>query len=1167
MADLFSRMTPRDPMPGALPTTLPSGASLFAPATTSASSGGGLFGAATSSAGGSGLFGSSTTATSKPAGTGMFKKLGDAPPLGEGPKLDFSSILKSTPQPATTAAGTGLFGSTLGATTAQSAGASLFAPAQPAGASLFSGAAPSQPAGASLFGGAAPTQSAGNSLFGSMNNATSQAQPSANASVFGNNILPSQQQAPLTERPYNPNAPPAQPSYFQALLDKGNKRPVDDNNGLPQLQYGLQDIQRKVRNIGQGGPSAGLGRSAGNNSRSQYILAASGVNVGESLRDIENLMDTTSSARARAAPEVPDYSRMSGVKDFLGQYHRDGFQEMIDSAVQRAQQDFHKMIDDQTHMQPRDWEKYRKRIDVHFGLRKPDENGEDVLDGAFAETGSFGRSRRSRMHGSSTFGLPNATKSVIGAPGPNGMRQSTFNDVAEKMPVDGIRPAPEDRTQRVKQDKYSGKVKDLNIARIQEKVYPVMTRFSELEAEPSNEDTSMLVNAYKALVHITGETPSKENISEPGVIKERQYAPQYLNDSHQTKQPAIRKRILDGSRKFMESQFYSQLKATVARSPREANIGGVPTSAAEVKGYVRVRASRKELGPDVEILQEVNGDYCWVVIYYMFRAGLYDVAAQYINENAAAFKQIDRKFTGYLRAFLSSSEHRLSSEMQVAINNEYSARARLAPENSIDPYRMMCYKIVGRCEVGQRNLDTISSDMMDWMWLQFALAREYEKRDELAHEAFGLEELRASIGAIGERYFGPGSEIANAPTTFFFMQIMAGMFEKAVADLYPHNYVSATHFAIALNFYGLLRVSGDLSNEDLLSHTTSGQPQIAFGSLVGLYTRDFRTANATAAVDYLTLICLNADMTGDIGKAQKELCYQALIEVVLETREFAQLLGDVRSDGQRIKGAIEQRLKLIKLDNEKEFLKHITLVAARTAEDQSRTTDAALLFHLAEDYDKVITVVNDALSVYLTTEMGEQPAKLTPLKPRTQQQGGVQPQDERLSSLSLTAIDDPVELAFSMRGLYTSNDVYVTKIRGDNLEITNRLLTLANARRAIEQSRFADAIDEVTSSNLLPANASGNLSDIRARAQAFDQMETVLARTIGHVMLWTVVACSNQVDKLRRAEYETGFQQEAIKRCIQTAKDVIVFAGLIRYRLPSRVWETLAQTGQDLGAY
>jgi nuclear pore complex protein Nup93 len=1111
--------------------------------------------------------GAGTAASTQPASGSLFTNVGNtAAPSGGG-------LFSSTAKPATSSGG-GLFGS---AATTSTAAPSLFANTSKSttgGSSLFPAAAPAT--GTSLFG--APPASAPqrpNSLFASMAAPASQSQTNAATSVFGDQILPSQQEQSSVTRNLNPDAPPAQPSYFQALLDKGNKRMADENNGLPQLQYGLQDIARKVRNVGQGGPSAGVRGSA----RSSYVLAASGVNVGQSLRDIEELMDTT----PIAAPALPDYGQFTDIKDFLGSYHRQNFQKMIDSRLQQATDDFNRMIDDQLHMQPLDWEKYRQRIDVHFGLAKPSDDSDVANPGRASEMGSFGRSRRSRLAGSQ-FGLASANRSVIGAPGANGMRQSTFSDVQEKLPTDGLRPAPEDRTQRLKQDKYAGKVKDLTVARIQEKVYPIMTRFAEVEAEPNNEDTSMLVHAYKALVAITGEDASKDNITDPGVVRERHFACDYLDDNYRSKGSlAIRQRIINGSRSFLEKLFYSQLKAMVAKNPREANIGGVPTSVAEVKGYVRVRATRKELGPDIELLQDIQGDYCWAVMFYLLRSGLFEEAAQYLGENAAAFKQIDRKFAIYLRAYVNSPEHRLTPELQTAITNEYATRQRLAPEDSIDPYRMMCYKIIGRCDLAHRNLDGITNDMMDWMWLQFALAREYQRTEELAHEAFGLEDLRLSIKEIGERYFGPNSDIANAPTTFFFMQVLAGMFEKAIADLFPHNYVSATHFAIALDFYGLLRVSGDLTNDDLLSHTTRQQPQIAFGSLIGLYTRDFRTANATAAIDYLTLICLNADLTGEIGKKQKDWCYQAIRELVLETREFAQLLGDIRSDGQRIKGAVEQRLKLIKLDNEREFMRHITLIAARTAVDQSRITDAALLFHLAEDYDQVIQVVNEALSVYLTTELGEEPARLTPLKPRTQQP--LQVQDERLSSLSLTAIDDPVDLALSMRTLYTSNDVYVTKIKPDNLEITNRLITLANARKLLEQGKWAECIDvrtnhcsatsshtnkpsqQITASNLIPTNASGILSDIRSRAQSFNEMDAVLARTISHVMLWTVVACNNNVDKLRRAEFETGHQKIAIERTVQTAKDVVVFAGLIRYRLPGRVWETLAQAGQDLGAY
>lgn len=986
-----------------------------------------------------------------------------------------SSIFANAPAPAQQPS-TGLF-SHLGSTsTSQPAESSLFGATT--SAPLFRNnpvtSNPSYPSldasttGSGLFGASTASSkpaNSGSSLFGGTNQQYFQPATgtSGNASLFGNNILPSTRtDQSIIDRAYDPNAAPANPAYFHALLERGKKRHADENNtafgALPQLQLGLQDISRKVRNIGQGGPSAGLAR--GENS-----LAASGINANQALRDIDDLESSTATARPPPTERF-DYETPAEMKEALGYMHTNQFGSKVDDAYRRAQIDFNKMIQAQLH--DMDWTHNRQRIYEHFGLRKPKLGSADNESTTMRESGGFGRlSRHSKLGGASfgqSFGLPGATRSVIGSTNERSGRISTFGDVADKLTGDGLRPAPEDRVQRIKQAKYADKVKELNVARMQENAYPLLHKFNDIEAEPSHEDTSMLINAYNALIEITGEDASKENMGDPGAVKERQYVRDYLEDNHNAPgHVAIRKRIVTGSRRFLEKLFLRQAEATVARNPREANIGGVPTSVAMIKGYVRVRAARKELGPDVEDMQEINGDYCWPVLFYLLRAGLYQEALEYVEENANAFRQIDRSFVRYLRAYVTSDEHRLPSDMQNSINNEYSQRQRLAPEDSIDPYRMVCYKVIGRCDLNRRSLDNITNDMLDWTWLQFSLAREYNRVDEFAHEAFGLDELRQSIKEIGERYFGAGSEIANAPTTLFFMQILAGMFEKAVADLYPFNYVTATHFAIALSYYGLLRASDIANSEDLLTHTTRQEAQIAFGSMLGLYTRDFRTADATAAVDYLTLICLNQDLTGALGKAQRELCHQALTEVVLETREFAQLLGDIRSDGVRIKGAVQQRLQLIGLENEQEFLKYITLVAARTAEQQSRATDAVLLFHLAEDYDKVLQVLNAAVSESLTTELGEQRKPITPLKPRNvNQQDGQQAIEQPQGSLSLTAVDDPIELANNMTNLYASDAMYYSKIKSENVDCCRILLKLSDARRALEKGRWPLAIDVST---------------------------------------------------------------------------------------------------------
>jgi nuclear pore complex protein Nup93 len=267
--------------------------------------------------------------------------------------------------------------------------------------------------------------------------------------------------------------------------------------------------------------------------------------------------------------------------------------------------------------------------------------------------------------------------------------------------------------------------------------------------------------------------------------------------------------------------------------------------------------------------------------------------------------------------------------------------------------------------------------------------------------------------------------------------------------------VEGVHFAIALDYYGLLRVS-DLSAPvgELLTHSTRGNPQINFAHMIGHYTRDFRAANVVAAVDYLVLICLNCDLPGDAGLQQASQCHEALRELVLESREFAQLLGDVRSDGQRIKGAIEERMKLIGLMDTDDFMRTVTINAASIADDNGRITDSVLLYHLAGEYDKVIEVAARALSEAIAVDIGQDVPPLLPLKPRTGQQN-----QQPGSSLSLTAVDEPAVLAQNMLDLYRSNTAYSSKIVLQNKEACKLLVTINRVKCLVREEDWSTALD------------------------------------------------------------------------------------------------------------
>lgn len=216
-------------------------------------------------------------------------------------------------------------------------------------------------------------------------------------------------------------------------------------------------------------------------------------------------------------------------------------------------------------------------------------------------------------------------------------------------------------------------------------------------------------------------------------------------------------------------------------------------------------------------------------------------------------------------------------------------------------------------------------------------------------------------------------------------------------------------------------------------------------------------------MDYLALIFLNSDIPGTLGRSQASLCHEALRELVLETREFSRLLGDIRSDGTRIKGDIEQRLPLIGLADQEEFLRAVTIQAACVADDNGRISDAVLLYHLAEDYDNVITIINRTLSEAVGVEIGQEQMRLQPLKPRTltpainnslQQQ-----QPPPGSSLSLTSVDDPAVLARNMISLYNANALYYQKILPVNRDSCGILLRLSEVKTKVMAGQWAEALD------------------------------------------------------------------------------------------------------------
>jgi len=925
--------------------------------------------------------------------------------------------------------------------------------------------------GGGLFGAAqgttAPARSSLFSTLGPQSGAGIATGAPGLASGMGASILGGASTAGVTNNNGNPSQATTD-SYFDSLLEKNKKRAEGETalGELPSLQLGLGDLRQRLKNLG---PRAGTAAaSAAQDGKAHYFLAASGVDPGAAVRDLGSFGLQARAERSTAAGSAAELD----VETYLSNLQTKTTLSMIADGLDRSVRDFDSFLEDNVTME---WDAQRRRIYEHFGI-KPREtevgagraaSGTPARD-AQGGAGGFGRSRRkaaSQAPGdreaqrASMLGRSGMQRSVIGTPSRIGSHAPEFTDVEPRKdatgPLNGVASSLDDRLLREKQGKLAEKIQDLNIARLQGQPVCIFYELAEIEAKSGDRHAPQIVEAYQGMMDVVGENP------ELGVApREREFAKSYLDPNPQSQSAvAMRTKILQGVRRFLEKKFYDEVNNLIAKYPQDANLGGRPDVVSKIKAYVRLKIARKTLVKDNTELQSAANEYVWAILFFLLRAGFVHEAAQYVNNNENQFRSIDRAFLGYINSYASSDDRKLKRQMQDRCANEYNQRIRNAPEGSIDPFRMACYKIIGRCDLSNRSLDDkLDPNVYDWYWLQFALARESDKSRDLAGESFGLSELQASVREVGLKHFPktPAEDTNGVFGMFFYLQLLSGMYEQAIAYLYQFSYVDAVHFATALTYYGLLRpTDAQASGNELLSHNTRGAPQINFGRMLGYYTRDFRAANAGAAVDYLVLICLNAD-EGAGGQQQAQLCHEALRELVLETREFSRLIGDIRPDGRRIKGVIEERGPLIALGQEHDFIRTITLQAASFADDNGRTTDAVLLYHLAGDYDSVVSIVSRALSEAISLDIGEDPMRLVPVKPRVEgQDAAAQPG----SSLSLAAIDDPVELARTMMTMYERDHMFWQNIRDQNRVACSVLLQMSEIKGLVEAGRWPQCLD------------------------------------------------------------------------------------------------------------
>ncbi len=363
--------------------------------------------------------------------------------------------------------------------------------------------------------------------------------------------------------------------------------------------------------------------------------------------------------------------------------------------------------------------------------------------------------------------------------------------------------------------------------------------------------------------------------------------------------------------------------------------------------------------------------------------------------------------------------------------------------------------------------------------------------------------------------------------------------------------------AITLTYYGLLRVPelAKASHIDYL--TTQETPEFGmvtyldFAKLIQRYVRPFVEADAREALQHIYLVCLNGDAPSPVGQEQVARCHDLIRSLVLESRQYFELLGDVRTDGSKTPGLIEKYAALINLPDQQSYLNSIVRAAASTSQAAHRTKDAILLYNLAEEYDTVIGVLNKELGATLMdpASAGRPDAYLGASGAQAGATSHLQP------GASFAAAEDLSSLAYEILASYEKQNHIVRRISVRNKETCKTLLELKKCVGAFASGDLEQALHAIESLDLIPLK--GEIMFITRKAEEFKDVDPSIASNLSDILLMTMRIISKMHANLRSSLFGDSSRQKTMADLRNKARALLTYAGQLRFRMSNETYSQL----------
>lgn len=669
---------------------------------------------------------------------------------------------------------------------------------------------------------------------------------------------------------------------------------------------------------------------------------------------------------------------------------------------------------------------------------------------------------------------------------------------------------------RDKFEKYATVIYRLNESRLSNESFPLLSNFKDINDGNSDLKSKQLTEIYKILMELTNESEAKFSQE------------QSFKDNN--------KLVVNKSKAFLQHQFFQYVEEIYNKEDNKEEFKP-STNVNKIRFFIKKIVSKSN-----DNILKVNGLPIWTIIYYLLRSGLYSEVVKFVNDNSDVFNKFDKNFPTYLKDYLKDNKFKLSPNLHERINKEFNQQFSMVEDfKKIDPYKYCIYKIIGKCDLSKKNLPSIINlTIEDWLWFHLSIINEDSDKDnDLIFENYRLINLQKQIISIGVNKLNNSS---NNPM-YLKCLVLVGLYELAIKYVYEFiNEIDGIHLCIGLNYYGLIQVSTTSTKELINLNFKTNNYEVSFSKMMTLFIRSFKISDPKIACQYLILIALsfNGDSTEEIKH-----CHENLIDLIVISRDFNSLLGKLNHEnGEIIPGLLFNQRSLIKLSDVDEFNYKIIEVSGKKCEEEGRIFDCILLYQLCQNFDKVLMIINKLLSELIST---------------TDFSKSLKSGDYETYENNIVLLSQHINSIFN-------NASILSKINKANKFTTDLLISIVNVRESFISKKFNSLLLEIENLNLLPINVNDDLIKIRSLSEF---IQNSLDNNILKVIPCLLIMVMSSISQLNEQTVSSNFKSlsnetDEINRLKVIAKNCMIFAGMIQYKMPRETYSLLVQLESQL---